>query len=91
MTIARGNGTYLTAKYRRVAARRGPIKAIVATERAMLIAIWHMANTGVAYRDPGPDFYARLNPDKAKSRALAQLRKVGYDVTITPTKTSVAR
>jgi transposase len=91
MTIARGNGTYLTAKYRRVAARRGPIKAIVATERVMLIAVWHMASTGVAYRDPGPDFYARLNPDKAKNRALAQLRTMGYDVTITPTKTSVAR
>ena len=34
--------------------------------------------------DPGDDFYTRLNPDKAKNRALDQLRKMGYDVTLNP-------
>ena len=52
MTVARSGGTYLSAKYRRVASRRGPIKAIVAIERDILIAIWHMASSGRAYRSP---------------------------------------
>ena len=42
MSAARSRGTYLSAKYRRIAARRGPVKAIVAVEHAMLIAIWNM-------------------------------------------------
>jgi hypothetical protein len=50
----------------------------------MLIAIWNMINTGTIYRDPGGDFYARLNPDKARHRALDQLHKMGYSVTLTP-------
>lgn len=84
MSAARSNGTYFSAKYRRIASRRGPLKAIVAVEHAMLIAIWNMLNTGTLYNDPGADFYTRLNPDKAKTRALNQLRKMGYDVTLNP-------
>jgi transposase len=84
MAAARTKGTYLAVKYRRVAARRGPIKAVVAVEHAILVAIWHMATTGMLYDDPGPDFYTRLHPDRAKRRALEQLRTMGYEVTLTP-------
>lgn len=84
MSAARSHGTYFSAKYRRIASRRGPVKAIVAVEHAMLIAIWNMLSTGTLYKDPGSDFYTRLNPDKAKNRAVAQLRKMGYDVTLNP-------
>ena len=85
MSAARSKGTYLAVKYRRIAARRGPVKAIVAIEHTMLIAIWNMLDTGTLYCDPGDDFYTRLNPDKTKNRALDQLRKMGYDVTLNPT------
>lgn len=84
MSAARSKGTYYSAKYRRIAARRGPVTAIVAVEHAMLIAIWNMLSTGAFYCDPGDDFYTRLNPDKAKNRALDQLRKMGYDVILNP-------
>ncbi|MEI6622893.1 MAG: hypothetical protein WCP28_13390 [Actinomycetes bacterium] len=47
--------TYLGAKYRRIAARRGPIKAIVALEHRMLIAIWNMITNGEFHDDPGSD------------------------------------
>ena len=50
----------------------------------MLIAIWNMMTTGELYSDPGGDFYARLNPDKAKNRAIDQLRSMGYAVTLNP-------
>jgi transposase len=84
MAAARSNSTYLSAKYRRIAARRGPLKAVVAVEHATLIAIWNMLTTGEVYTDPGADFYARLNPDKAKKRAVDQLRNMGYHVTLNP-------
>ena len=91
MSAARSHGTYFSAKYRRIASRRGPVKAIVALEHAMLIAIWNMLTTGAFYDDPGGDFYTRLNPDKAKNRAIDQLRKMGYSVTLEPLKTAVAQ
>ena len=50
---------------------------------AILIAIWHMAATGTPYRDPGPDFFTRRDPDLTKRRALNQLQQLGYTVTLT--------
>ena len=46
--------------------------------------VLNMLSTGAFYCDPGNDFYARLNPDKAKNRAIDQLRKMGYAVTLNP-------
>ena len=42
MSCAQHPGTYFGAKYRRIATRRGPQKANVAIQHAMLIAIWHI-------------------------------------------------
>jgi len=82
MAITRSNDTYFAAKYRRIAARRGPVRAIVAVQHAMLIAIWNMGTTGTLYDDPGADFFTRLHPERAKTRALEQLRSLGYQVTL---------
>jgi len=84
MSLAQSKNTYLAAKYRRIAGRRGPMKALVAVEHAILTAIWNMTQTGAFYDDPGPDFYTRLHPDRAKRRALDQLHAMGYNVTLTP-------
>jgi transposase len=86
MSASRTKGTYLAARYRRIAARRAPIKAVVAIEHTMLTTIWQMAPTGALYDDPGPDFYTRRNPQKAKHRAVEQLRAMGYQVTLEPLK-----
>jgi transposase len=85
MAAARSHDTYYAAKYRRIASRRGPVKAVVALEHAMLIAVWNMLQTGTTYNDPGDDFYSRRSPDKTKRRALDQLRNLGYTVTLEPT------
>jgi transposase len=84
MSAARSQDTYLAAKYRRIASRRGPIKAVVAVEHAILIAIWNMVTNGVFYDDLGGDYYTKLNPDQTKQRALNQLRQMGYEVTLNP-------
>jgi len=84
LSAARSKDTYFSAKYRRITSRRGPMKALVALEHAMLIAIWNMLQTGALYTDPGGDFFSRRNPDQAKNRALDQLRRMGYAVTLQP-------
>ena len=73
MSIARAPGTYLNARYRRIAMRRGPQKANVAIQHALLVTIWTMGTTGAAYDDPGSDYYTRRRPEQAKQRAIHQL------------------
>lgn len=90
LAASRSKDTYLGAKYRRIAARRGPMKAIVAVEHAMLIAIWHMITNGEFYSDPGGDYYTRRKPEQATNRAIDQLRKLGYNVTLTEIQPAVA-
>jgi transposase len=82
MVCARHPQTYLGAKYRRIATRRGPMKANVAIQHAMLTAIWHMGTTGTVYNDTGADYFTRLHPDRAKKRAIHQLEAMGYHVTL---------
>jgi transposase len=82
MACAQNPGTCPGAKYRRIATRRGPQKANVAIQHAMLTAIWHMGTTGSLCEDPGGDFFTRLNPDRARTRAIRQLESLGCTVTL---------
>jgi Transposase and inactivated derivatives len=81
----RTKDSYLAAKYRRIAARRGPMRAIVAIQNAILTAVWHMLTSGQAWQDLGADHYVHLNPDRTKNAAIRRLRDLGYDVALTPT------
>jgi transposase len=82
MACAQNPTTYLGARYRRIASRRGPQKANVAIQRKMLTTIWHMGRNGTFYDDPGADFFTRLHPERAKNRAVRQLQAMGYEVTL---------
>jgi len=82
LACAQNPGTYLGARYRRIASRRGPQKANVAIQHKMLTTIWHMATTGTLYDDPGSDFFTRLHPERARNRAIHQLNAMGYNVTL---------
>jgi len=82
MACSQNPSTYLGARYRRIASRRGPMKANVAIQHSMLIAIWHMGTTGTLYDDPGAEFFTRLHPERAKKRAIGQLEAMGYQVTL---------
>jgi transposase len=84
MSSARSKNTYLAAKYRRITARRGPMKALVALEHSILNAVWHMLAEGECYADPGADHFSRIDPIKARNNAISKLNSLGFDVTITP-------
>jgi transposase len=84
MSASRTKGTYLAARYRRIAARRGPVRAVVAIERTILTAVWNMLTYHAAYADLGGDYYTRRDPVRAKYRAIRQLESLGYHVTVQP-------
>lgn len=84
MSVSRSRTTYFSAKYHRIAARRGPIRALVAVQHSMLLAIWHILTTGEVYCDPGPDYYTRRRPAQAVRRAIALIQSFGFNVSIDP-------
>ena len=83
MSASKSKNTYLSAKYKRIASRRGRIKAIVALEHSILTSAWYMLTTGELYRDLGADYFTRRDPAKARARAIGQLEALGYHVSIT--------
>jgi transposase len=74
-SASRTKDTYLAAKYWRVAARRGPMKATVALEHSIITAAWHMLADGECYADPGADHFTRLDPTKAKNNAIKKTQQ----------------
>ncbi|WP_016879914.1 IS110 family transposase [Rhodococcus sp. DK17] len=84
LSVSRSKGTFFSAKYKRIASRQGPMKALVAVQHAMLVAAWNMLTNGDLYRDPGPDYYTRRVPTKTRARAIGQLESLGYRVILEP-------
>jgi transposase len=84
LSIARHPGTFVHAKYQHLAKTRGRAKAIVAIEHTLLTLVWTMLTEGTHYDEPGPDYYSRRNPDRAKKHAIKQLETLGYNVTVEP-------
>ena len=54
---ARTKNTYLATRYRRIAARRGNKRALVAVGHSILIAVWHILATDATYADLGGDYF----------------------------------
>lgn len=83
LAATRTKNTFLAARYRRVASRRGHLRALVAIQRTMLTAIWHILTTGQPYHDLGGDYYTKRRPGAVIAKALNQLRAAGITITFT--------
>jgi transposase len=81
--------TYLAAQYRRLAARRGKKRALVAVGHSLLVIIYHVLGRKVEYRDLGPDYFDRLEPERVKRYLVKRLQALGYEVTVTPREAGV--
>lgn len=88
MAAIRKRNSYAGALYRRIAARRGGMRAIVAVGHSLLQAIWHILTNNCPYHDLGADYHLnRANPDQRRRRAVAQLERLGFHVIIEPAAT----
>jgi transposase len=76
--------SYLTAQFRRLAAKRGKKRALVAVGHSLLVVIYHVLKHQVEYRDLGPNYFDRLEPERMKRYLVKRLQKLGYDVTLSP-------
>jgi transposase len=78
----RAKRSYLSAQYHRLAARRGKKRAAMAVAHSILVIVYHILSTGVAYRDLGHDFFDRRSKDALASRMKRRLEALGYTVTL---------
>ena len=83
MAATRTNGSYLQALYRRKRSQLGHARALGAVKHSMLCACWHMLSTGELYNDLGGDYIARRDPERQTKRLVAQLERLGHNVTLT--------
>jgi transposase len=81
MTAARQKKSFLSARYRRVRARRGHSRALVALARTILELCWHLLTTDQPYHDRGADYYDKRRPGTAIKTALQRLRDAGCHIT----------
>jgi len=77
--------TFFTARYRRIAARRGRKRAAIAIAHSLLIAVYHLLKEGVLFQDLGPSHFERRDHDAVARRSLAKLQALGYKVTVEAT------
>jgi transposase len=81
----RTKNSYTQALFRRVAARRGGKRAQTAVALSLLTTAWYLLTTNTDYHDLGGDYFLnRINPDHRRRRAIAQLERLGYHVTLEP-------
>jgi transposase len=88
LAASRSKHTYLGAQYRRLKARRGHAKALVAVEHSLLVIIYHMLSRDEPYHDLGADYVTRRDPIRRGNQLLRQLRELGYDIAITAEPTT---
>lgn len=81
---SRTKGTYLSARYRRLAGRRGKKRAKVAVGHDILVAAWYIMRDDVDYADLGADYFDThaMDPRRKATRLTEQLRALGYRVTL---------
>jgi transposase len=70
--------TFLGARYRRLARRRGKQKAIVAVGNSVLVAVWHLlVESDAVFCDLGPAHYeSRINKDRRVRDLATQLAAI---------------
>jgi transposase len=79
---ARTKGTYLSAMYHRLAARRGGKRAIFAVAHAILKIIYAMLLHHATYQDFGDAYFDELNRKSVLRRAIHRIESLGYHITI---------
>lgn len=79
---ARSKTTYLGAQYRRLAARRGTKKAIIALGHTILVMVYHVLTRREPYRDLGSNYFDEHDRQAVERRLVRRLEKLGLTVSI---------
>jgi hypothetical protein len=76
--------TYMAVQFRRLAAKRGRKRAIVAIGHGLLVTGYYLLRKQRLYQDLGADYFDRINADRLKRYLVKRLESLGQKVTLEP-------
>lgn len=79
---ARTKDTYLSARYHRIAARRGSNRAAVAVGHTILVIVYHILKNGQPYKELGANYLDRCKKEAIVKQAIKKLETLGYKVSV---------
>jgi len=82
--VTRKKDCYLSAQFRRLAARRGMKRAVMAVAHSMLIIGYTMLKTGRSYHELGGTYFDRINKDQLQTYFIKRLERLGLAVSVVP-------
>ena len=80
----RTKGTYLTAQYRRLAARRGKKRALVGVAHTILTIAYYVLKRQEPYRELGGNYFDERDRKAVERRLIARLEHLGNHVLLQP-------
>jgi transposase len=86
----RTRGSYFGALYRRIAARRGDKRAVVAVAHALWVVIYQILLWQKPYEELGVGYFDELNRENTAKRLITRLTRMGYEVSIQEQPTAAA-
>jgi transposase len=80
----RTKDTYPAAQYRRLAARRGKKRALVAVAHTLLTIVYYVLKRREPYRELGGNYFDERNRTAVERRLVKRLQTLGYNVSLQP-------
>ena len=81
---SRTRNTYLSAQYRRIAAKRGQKRASLAVAHTILVIAYHLLKNKVRYHELGGDYFDRIRTAGLKRYYLKRLEQLGVSIIESP-------
>lgn len=76
--------SYLSAQYRRLAARRGRKKALIAVGHSILVMVYYVLTRKEEYRELGGNYFDERERVAVERRLVRRLERLGYQVSLQP-------
>src|SRR5258708_36188851 len=80
--ISMMKNNYLSALYRRIAARRGAQRAVMAVAHALLEIAYHIRKSKEDYRELGADHFDWIDVNRIPRSLVWRLERPGHKVTL---------
>lgn len=77
-------GSYFITQFRRISARRGKSRALMAVGHSLLIVFYHVLKDHKEYQDLGADYFDRQAPERLRRYFTHRLESLGLEVIIRP-------
>jgi transposase len=81
---ARTKNSYLSAQFKKLAARRGRKCAIIAVSESILVIGYHLRRKRCACTDLGSNYFDRLHAEGLKRYLVKRLESLGHSVALHP-------